>query len=279
MNNDTLRKIELLKDEFRIRKGMAGSSEEILCFIKDALREKRYKGQTIYKIDIYAIDKETSENNEEYAKTNFVPISWKWRRIEDIERYPFSPLSLFKSIYTIDYQFIEQLVGKEINRKDALNMIQYIFVTQLPCDKSSTVKEPYCGFPRYNYISMCSYDYKGQLVDTTVTSSPGFGKLSKYYGRQKSQIRFNVGDIVEVANLYRGKPGVIIGRVKEVPLDIVDMYFKRNIVCNYYLEDSYRITIIDPETRKLKDMSVPSINVFYPRFPIPKAVLAELNQG
>ena len=64
------------------------------------------------------------------------------------------------------------------------------------------MKEPYAFYPSSNYISMRSYDYSGELVDTTVVSSPGFGKLSRYHGRFKDQIRFKQGDIVEIADLY-----------------------------------------------------------------------------
>ncbi len=277
MNSDTLKKFEVLKEELRMRYG-EWCAEEKCDHIKDALKEKKYRGQTIYKIDIYTIEKRTLESDEEDAKIHFVPTSWHWREIEDVERYPFSPLSLSKSIYTLKFHSIEPLINKEISRKNADEMIQYIFVTQFPCDKSSTVVEKYAHFPPYNYISMHSFDYKGHLVDSTVTSSPGFGKLSNYYGRQKDQIRFNEGDIVEVADLYFGQPGMKIGRVKKAPLDIIDkcVGFKER---NQYLEDSYEIGVIEPELSCLKRMSVPAINVFYPRFPIAKEVLDKLNKS
>lgn len=192
------------------------------------------------------------------------------------ERYPFTKLWLNRTIYTIEDNSIVELIDKEIKKKNSSDEIQYIFVTQIPCDKYSKMKEPYWGYPSVNYISMQSYNYEGQLVDRTVTSSPSFGKLSVFYGREKSQIRFKEGDIVEIADLYTEprKPGIKLGKIIATPLDIIEQCgrFPGN-----YLSDAYKVALLNPNNMQLKKFSVPSINVFNPRFPISRELMDILN--
>ena len=271
MNKDTLKNLDVLKESLLKRLNETEISVDLYNRLKEAVREKKYGGQTIFKIDIYTLEKKALESNERYAEIHFVQVAKKWREIDDLERYPFSPLTLSKSIYTIDCNSIEELINKEIKRPNSFEMVQYIFVTQFPCGKSSTFNN-YFGFPKSNYISMRSYDYSGQLVDFTVTSSPGFGKLSKYYGRQKNQIRFDIGDIVEVADLYTFGPMIKIGRVTKIPLDIVETCLTFQEEDNQYLNDSYKIAVIYRESGELKEIYVPSINVFKPRFPVSKGI-------
>lgn len=279
MNKETQIKLSILGKEFRERMNLSVlPDDEIDKRLNDAIRDRKYNGQTIFKIDIYTIEQKELVSNKEYAEKHYIPESSEFKRIGDSERYPFTALQIDKTIYTIDNNSIEELISKEIKRKDSFKKIQYIFVAQIPCDKYSKMKEPYWGYPRVNYISMLSYNYEGQLVDRTVTSSPSFGKLSVYYGREKSQIRFKEGDIVEIADLYTEprNPGIKLGRIIATPLDIIEQCCKSP---SNYLSDAYKVAILNPNNMQLKKFSVPSINVFNPRFPISRELMDILNNA
>lgn len=273
MNKDTKKFFEDLKLELNQR---ASWATDLYQALKKAVSIQSYSGQTIYKIDIYTIDRKTIVSDDELARIHFVPPTRKWVNISDIDRYPFTPLYLMRSIYCIDESSIKDLIKQETNKRDSLYLLQYFFVTQFPCDKYIRMKEPYAGHPSANYISMCSYDYNGDFVDTTAVSSPGFGKMSRYHGRLKDQIRFKQGDIVEVADLYecRGEPSIRIGRVIETPFDTIDECLLTNgRFDNNYLSDAYKIAVLDPESKELKRRNIPAINVFHPRFPISKEII------
>ena len=51
----------------------------------------------------------------------------------------------------------------------------------------------------------------------------------------------------------------------------------RPYICRWQL--SCDIGVVEPELSYLREMSVPAINVFYPRFPIAKEVLDKLNKS
>lgn len=273
MNKDAKKIFEDLKLELNQR---ASYATDLYPALKEAVIFRSYKGQTIFKIDIYTIDRETIVSDEELARIHFVPPTRKWVKIADIDRYPFTPLYLMRSIYCIDESSIIDLIKQETNKRDSRYLIQYFFVTQFPCDRYIRMKEPYAGYPSANYISMCSYDYNGDFVNTTAVSSPGFGKMSRYHGRLKDQIRFKQGDVVEVADLYkcRGEPCIKIGRVMKTPLDTIDeCLLTYGRFDNNYLSDAYKIAVFDPESKELKRRIVPAINVFHPRFPISKDII------
>lgn len=280
MNKETKIRLNNLEKEFKKRWHSSDVSEMYSDRLKDALRERKYKGLTIFKIDIYTIERKKLVSNKEYAEKHFVQESFTLKSILEKERYPFTKLWLERTIYTIENNSIVELIDKEIKKKNSSDEIQYIFVTQIPCNKYSEIKYHYSGFPYLNYIFMRSYNYDGQLVDRTVTSSPFFGKLSVYYGRSLEQIRFNEGDIVEIADLYTEpcNPGIKLGRIIKRPLNIVEVCREDPNNCNY-LSDAYKVAILNPKTMQLKKYSVPSINVFYPRFPISKELMDILNNA
>ncbi len=269
MNRELQEKLDILVKEYKDRYSVSEVPECNYDRLKEAIRDRKYKGQTIFKIDIYTIDRKKFLREEIECKS-----------IVEKERYPFTRLWLKHTIYTIDDKSIEQLIDKEIRKKDAWDEIQYIFVTQIPCDKYATIKSRYSGYPAVNYITMRSYNYEGMLVDTTVSSSPGFGKLSKYYGRALDQIRFKKGDIVEIADLYTEpcSQGIKLGRIIGTPPNIVDACCKFSYWDNY-LDDVYKVAILDPKTLKLVSHSVPSINLFYPRFPISQELMEILKNA
>lgn len=266
-------KLNNLEKEFKERWPFDNLSEECSKRLRDALRERKYKGQTIFKIDIYSINRKKVVSNREYAEKNFVQESFTLKDILDKERYPFTKLILRNTIYSMEEKSLQELIDKEVKKKDSSYEIQYIFVTQIPCNKYSTIKESYYGYPHENYISRRSYNFEGLLVDQTVASSPSVGKLSYYYGRTSEQIRFNEGDIVEIADLYTSQynPSVKLGRIIAPPLNIFETCreFKHDL---NYLKDAYEVAILEPENMQLKKIKVPAINVFYPRFPISKEI-------
>ena len=92
MNKETKIRLNNLEKEFKERWHTSDVSEIYSDRLKDAIRERKYKGQTIFKIDIYTIERKKAVSNKEYAEKHFVQESFTLKSILDKERYPFTKL-------------------------------------------------------------------------------------------------------------------------------------------------------------------------------------------
>lgn len=57
MNKDTLKNLDVLKESLLKRLNETEISIDLYNRLKEAVREKKYGGQTIFKIDIYTLEK------------------------------------------------------------------------------------------------------------------------------------------------------------------------------------------------------------------------------
>ena len=76
-----------------------------------------------------------------------------------------------------------------------------------------SIKEIRLNVGKYRCICLTEriYDWKGELIDKRMYSKDTEEKNSKFYGRKQSEIRFSIGDIVEVLHGDEAFLAMIIG--------------------------------------------------------------------